>query len=324
MILDHHRAADLPMLRCIRPAQLHVEPPAGEAGLPVRLLRMLADSVGRTVTNFSIHGLHHMGASLLELQEAFSVFDEQGSSRITELSLSSRIPLAPTLSAVTCLRGLVSLRLFLTSEMIPQWHLNDHVNLEYAGLHLSALSSLPNLRELAIQAADEKVHTLSGMTMNDVTKGFLLGCSALPQLRSLDSFLLDDSAEGHPRRALAMMLRRLVHLEELSTLCNPSAQLWTQVHAQGGNVHLRNLTVNYYKPQSDDLSSFVLACNQDFPALTKLELHLEKMGTIDVARELAGLKAHPTLDVIKCGWFDNRERVDFFSTCQDLLGTDIK
>ena len=124
-----------------------------------------------------------------------------------------------------------------------------------------------------------------------------------------------------------MMLERLIELEELSLVRFPMENMWRQVHVIGGHKKLRKLAIYYSEPEVEDIEALVRACNEDFPSLVDLDLHLVNMSgcsSTQLAKALAGLESHNTLCNINCGWDSEKDKGHFFPECRQILGPGIQ
>lgn len=279
----------------------------------VRLLQHVAAEIGGVVIDLAIVGL--ASTPVIELQKAFFKFEN-----VTKLHLSTAFPLVYAVSSASCIRILVSIELLLREEMIPEYFESGETNEQQSGLHLGALSSLPNLRHLDVRY-DNYCSNANLPLDGKIMASFMLGYASIPQLQSLSTHLLDDLGD-ESREAFAFMLRRLEHLNHLSMLYKPQAVFWKNVHDAGGHEYLQKLDVFFpeFLSSVDDLESMVDACNKDFPSLAELEIRIDwDDDELEAIRVLSGLKSHKSLCAVKCGAHGN-----FLSKSQEGLGEYIK
>jgi hypothetical protein len=328
VLLDHpHIGAEedyLLQLRAIRPVHLYL---GATSGLSGELLRRVADQVAGTVTRLSVLWLET--ESPLALYDAFSPFRNNG--RLTNLCLGYFSPIRSVLFAVTTLTSLVKLRLVVNPMTFPEW--ND-ASLEQAqgfGLELTALQSLPSLRELSIRVDTEPVNFGDIFGSDDLLDGFMLGCSALHQIRVLSYEIRFDSEEEHCE-AFALMLSRLENLKELSKLCFPSEMMWSHVHWAGGHSTLQKIRIHCQEAEEAELEATVRAIVRDFPALVTLELELFDHICVELGRTaeiLSGLKCHSSMTNVavfleqKTSGVDAGQVDDFLQMLQKDLGPKI-
>jgi hypothetical protein len=321
--------SQFPPLRTIRPARLHIETFSsifGELGPPVDIsrLRMLAADVGGTVTDLTVVNLQ--AHDLTELQESFSKFDDVGDS-VRKLHLSTLFPLPRALSAATCLRDLERLSLVLTDEMLPDWR-EDALAV---GDSLSELASLPNLRDLAIHR--HFFQSIDGIDRDDAAAmSFALGCSHIRQLKRLTSCMLVDRGVMS-QKGIATVFRRLVGLEQLSELTDPTYWLWREIGLMGGNKTLQKLAIRYYEAEVEDLKALVIGCTQSLPSLAELDINLmvffiDHSDHNETIGALTGLKDHSSLRRVNITWerhmlCDEIYTESFSSDLQKALGKRI-
>jgi hypothetical protein len=290
ILLDHEIDTDteqerLLQLRAIRPVRLKLD---ASSGISDELLRRVADQVAGTVTSLSIVRLYTH--SPLAMFDAFSPFQNSG---LTHLRLEAFPRIRSVLFAATALTSLTRLDLVISELAFPEWEDASDEEAHGFGLNLTALQSLPNLRELSIS-------TFSLIFERDeFVTGFLLGFSAIHQLRVLSCEFLFDSyflGEGNAK-AFALMLCRLENLEEFSKLFCPSVTMWSHVHIAGGHSKLQKIYISYHEATESQLEAAVRAIVRDFPALVTLELELmDHVVTLERTTEiLAVLRCHSSM-----------------------------
>ena len=325
-------------LRSVCPRRLKVDASQSvvvDAGHLRRLIHAFSASCSTSDTAIAVERI--TAPSAMALLEEFSRFD--GGCRVTKIQLGSTMPLDFIVQAASFLRSLVQLRLVLRDEMFPNLQELRGGRLQAVGLQLGALSSLPCLKQLSIELAkdaleaEDESYLCSEMVTDDAfVSGFTLGCAAIPNLQFISTdLLLEWSWSTDTSRALVLMLRRLVNLQELSLLYYPKSYLWTQVHAAGGHSSLKKIAIYYSEPTEDDLQSLVEACLRDFPALQELELHFvnDECNCNQAVGALSGLQAHPNLAILSCGidphhpWV-TLEANRFFPTLREGLGEGIR
>jgi hypothetical protein len=256
-------------------------------------LRRVADQVTDTVTSLSVARLKI--ESPLAFYDAFSPF--RNNARLTHLRLEAFSPLRSILFAVSTLTSLVRLDIGISEMTFPEW--ND-ASLEQAqgfGLELTALQSLPSLRELSIRNTQMVITPIEAFRSEHLVTGFLLGFSAIHQIRVL-SYEFRFGVANEIYQAFAMMLCRLENLEELSTLWLPPAILWNHVHRAGGHSKLQKISILNQEVEEAELEATVRALVRDFPALVTLELELFDHICVELGRTaeiLSGLQRHPSL-----------------------------
>jgi hypothetical protein len=293
ILLDHEIEIEtdteqrrLLQLRAIRPVQLKLD---AFYGIDSDLLRRVVDQVAGTVTSLSVARLET--ASPRALYDTFSAFRNNG--RLTHLRLEAFTRIRSTLFAVASLTSLVRLDLVISARAFSEWENASSGQAEGFGLNLIALQSLPSLRELSISM---KGFFQDARTHDEFITGFLLGCSAIHQIRVLScEFLFDFNYVGEANAlAFALMLCRLENLEEFSKVVSPSVTMWGHVHMAGGHSKMQKLSIFYSEATEADLEGTVQAMVRDFPALVTLELELAFHDvTLERTTEiLAGLRSH--------------------------------
>lgn len=277
-------------LRAIRPVQLKL---GAFSGISSQLLRRVVDQVAGTVSSLSIKRLET--ESPLALYDAFSPFRNNGC--LTHLHLEDFAHSRSVLFAISTLTSLVRLDLVITESSFPEWEYASSEQTQGFGLELTALQSLPSLRELSIH------FSMAEFVSADFLTGLTLGFSAMHQIWALScEFLFDDTdlTEGAEEtyQAFALMLCRLDNLKELSKLWAPSEVLWSHVHRVGGHSKLKNYSIDESEAEELELEATVRAIVQDFPALVTLELELTAHNLIQLDRTseiLAGLRCHSSM-----------------------------
>ena len=312
---------NFPVMRCVRPAVLHVQSETNDGHFDARLLKHLAKDVGQTVTKLSIWSLQ--ASSPLELQDSVAEFDRKGD-LVTDLCLyPTKHSLHDTMSAVIRLGGLTHLHLMVQDDMISRSEQADSV-----GQEISRLVSLPHLEKL----------TVKGLAHTDpVSASFFQGCSSLSNLKAIsaDFLVLSNelswigTGEIFPVDhcvSFATMLQRLSNLKEIGILYYPGKDAWKEVRERGGHHGLEKVAISYFEPGPNCMDEMVPALIGQFPSLLELELHLGWMGYLpssDLVRLLKGLKSHPLLTTIKVGWFDGSGE-DFCQELREAVGASIK
>jgi hypothetical protein len=302
ILLDHNHIGPeeeyLLQLRAIRPVQLKMDAPSG---ISSQLLHRVADQVAGTVTSLSI--THLDIDSPLALYDAFSPFRNNG--RLTDLRLEAFSRIRSILFATTTVHSLVRLDLVLSASAFPEWNTALSEQTQGFGLELTALQSLPCLRELSISCIlpMERSHMLEETFedlyfSDDFVTGFILGCSAIHQLRFLSWVFLFDGAGEETYQAFALMLSRLENLEQLYKLVDPPENLWSHVLRAGGHSKLQKISIFFSKATESKLEATVRAIVRDFPALVTLELELLQHHCVELDRTaeiLAGLQSHSSM-----------------------------
>jgi hypothetical protein len=288
ILVDYQSWAEedyLLQLRAIRPIHLKLD---AFSGISSRLLHRVADQVAGRITSLSITRLKT--DSPLALYDAFSPF--RNACLLTHLRLKDFSSIRSVFFALNSLTSLVRLALEISARAFPEWNAASVEQARGFGLELIALQSLPNLRELSIRDHTEVIG------IGHHYSGFILGCSAMHQIRVLSyDFRFDDDEEEN-YQAFALMLSRLENLEKLSTLCFQSEILWSHLHRAGGHSKLQSIHVYYQDVQELDLEDTVRAIVRDFPALVTLELELMDHGCVELDRtveRLVGLKRHSSM-----------------------------
>ena len=326
---------NFPLMCGVRPTALHVKSEANDGHFDARLLKHLAKDVGETVTKLSTWSLQAL--SPLELQESVAEFDRKGD-LVTDLCLhSTKHSLHDITSAIIRLHGLTHLDLTVQDTMIPRSEQADSV-----GQEISRLASLPNLENLVVRGL--------GTEMKSVSANFLHSCASLSNLKVLSADCLDLDVDiplgtwnahtndggrtgyftrGTPFTAhcvsFATMLQRLPNLKEIGILFYPGEHVWKEVSEKGGHHGLEKVAVNYFEPGPNCMDELVPALIEHFPSLIELELHLgwmRYMPDADLMNVLKGLKSHPSLTTIKCGWFDSFSE-DFCQKLREVVGERI-
>ena len=102
-------------------------------------------------------------------------------------------------------------------------------------------------------------------------------------------------------KTFAQMLHCLPNLEELGGMRYIHPQTWQQIHSNGGHQKLRKLMVDYQKVDRNEIDEIVHGCNQYFPLLVELELHIEGLNFSvgEFALALENLNTHPSLLEVK-------------------------
>ena len=230
-------------------------------------MQHLAAYMSDSVSDLEVHSLHCDQASHAAMREAFGRFTS-----VTSLFLSSRSSPSFVMSLVTAFQSLTSLKLEV-SPWANDWR--EGID-QFSGSKLSFLPSTLTDVELLVDCyfieAQRPIFRES----------ILAGLSENAGLKRLSSNLIQDDLRNSDLHSLhqsfAMMLSRLVNLEELSihSVTHVDASFWRDVmswfdssNSQGTNVRKMTLLLPWNAPL-EDFETVATTCNRLFPLLEEL------------------------------------------------------